>query len=560
MNPEFRINPTEVTPNVMETIEDAQKILQVEIDLIESAKTEILAILSTPAALYRQEKFGALNLLKKVVKEKGVSARIIVPQDKSIKELFDKTNYEYDNMNIRFVEPIHQSKISILIVDKIHSLIVELKDDSKETSYEAVGHAVYSSSKPVVLSYVYMFESLWMEVELHENINESNKRLQQSYLVLSMTEGKYKNLYEKSPSLLRSITTDGILTDCNEAYAKSLGYAKEEVIGMSIFDHTAERSIKDMKGDLQKWKKTQDISHIEIWMKRKDGTIFPTLLAGTSLFDEHGNVIGRTVALTDLTEIHKAQVEIQEREARLREQFEELKKLNKKLEMQDRIQKEFINVAAHELRTPIQPIIGLAESLRDKKGDILSQTYLIDIIIKSGKRLQRVAENILDVTKIESNTLKIHKEQFNMKDLIYDLFQDFNYHLHSNYKEKDIELKFEAKEDIFVTADRARLTQVIMNLFHNALKFTDKGVIAISIERIENNVLVQVKDTGTGISNILSSQLFTKFAIKSETGTGLGLFICKNIVEAHGGNMWAENNMDGKGATFAFTIPAIWDV
>ncbi|MDE1840867.1 MAG: PAS domain S-box protein [Thaumarchaeota archaeon] len=557
---EFRINQTEVTPHVMETIVNPRKALKVAIDLIESAKTEILVILSTANAFRRQEKTGLLDLLKKVAKEKDVTIRILVPADNAVRELSDRINKEHGKLHIQFIESTLQSKISILIVDRICSLIAELKDDSKETSYEAMGLTTYSSGNPIVLSHVFLFESLWAELELHENIKESNKRLQQSNLQLSSTEKKYKNLYEKSPSLLRSITTDGILTDCNEAYAKSLGYTKEEAIGMSIFDHTAERSIEDMRNDLKKWKKTQQISRMEIWMKRKDGIIFPTLLTGTSLFDEHGILIGRTVALTDLTETHKARLNLQEREARLREQFEELKKLNKKLEVQDKMQKEFINVAAHELRTPIQPIIGLAESLRDKKGNISSQTNLIDVIIKSGKRLQRVAENILDVTRIESNTLKINKEQFNIKDLIYDLFQDFNYHLHSNYKEKDVELKFEAKEDIFVTADRARLTQIIMNLFHNALKFTDKGVITISVERIDDNVLVKVKDTGTGINNDVLSQLFTKFAIQSETGTGLGLFISKNIVEAHGGNMWAENNMGGKGATFAFTIPANWNV
>jgi len=555
INSKFRIDQAGVVQHMMETIEDPFKVLQIEIDLIMSAKTEILVMLSTANAFHRQEKMGMLDLLKKIAREKGLTVGILVPQDNAIEELADRVNKEPGKLYIRFVEPTLQSKISILIVDRMHSLVAELKDDSKETSHEAMGLATYSSSPPVVLSYAFIFESLWAELELHENIKESNKRLQQSNLQLSMTEKKYKNLYEKSPSLLRSITPDGILIDCNEAYAKSLGYTKEEAVGMSIFDHTAERSIEDMRDDLEKWKKTHDISHIEIWMKRKDGIIFPTLLTGTSLFDENGNLIGRTVALTDLTDIHKARQSLQEREACLREQFEELKKLNKKLEVQDRMQKEFINVAAHELRTPIQPIIGLAEVLREKKGDISSQTNLIDIIIKSGKRLQRVAENILDVTRIESNSLKINKERLNIRDLIYDLLQDFHYHLHSNYKEKDLELKFEAKEDIFVTADRSRLTQVIMNLFSNAIKFTDKGVIMVSVDRIDDSVLVKVKDTGTGIDDIVLPQLFTKFTIKSEAGTGLGLFISKNIVEAHGGKMWAQNNLGGKGATFAFTIP-----
>jgi PAS domain S-box-containing protein len=539
----------------MKDIKDPRKALKIGIDLIESAKTEILVMLSTANAFHRQEKMGMIGLLKKVAREKGVHVRILTPKDDAIKELSDMMNRDLDKFHIRFVAPVLQSKISILIVDRSHSLMIQLRDDSKDTSYQAMGVSTYSDSKATVLSYAFIFESLWAALELHENIKESNKKLVQSNLYLSMAEKKYRNLYDHSPSLLRSITPDGILTDCNDAYAKALGYSKEEAIGMSIYDHTAERSIEELRHHMEKWKKTQQISHIEIWMKRKDGIIFPTLLTGTSLFDERRNLIGRTVALTNLTDIHKARIKIEERETRLMEQFEELQKLNKKLEMQDKVQKEFINVAAHELRTPIQPIIGLAEVLRDKKGEISSQADLIDVIIESGKRLKRLAENILDVTKIESGTLKINKELINIRELLYDLFQDFYYSLQYSYKDKDVKLQFEAKDDIMVMADRARLTQVMMNLFNNALNFTNRGVIVISVEKVNGDVLVKVRDTGTGINHKVLLQLFTKFAVQSETGTGLGLFISKSIIDAHGGNMWAENNKDGRGATFEFSIP-----
>src|SRR5574340_647153 len=487
-----RINQTDRSQHMIKIIEDPHKALKVGVDLIESAEKEVLVMFYTPNAFHRQEKMGMINLLKKIAKEKNISIRILTPKDDTIKELSSQINKECGRFNIRFMQPVLQSKISILIVDKIYSLIVELKDDLKETSHDAMGISLYSDSTASISSYVSIFESRWITLELHENIKESNKKLHQSNFQLSMAEKKYRNLYENSPSLLRSITTEGILTDCNNAYANALGYSKEEAIGMSIYDHTAERSIKDMKQNMSEWKKTHNVPQIEIWLKRKDGITFPSLLTGTSLFDEHGNLIGRTLALTDLTEMHKARLKIEEREARLKEQFEELKILNKKLETQDKMQKEFINVAAHELRTPIQPIIGLAEALRCKKGDISSQTHLIDIIIKSGKRLQRVSENILDVTKIESNTLKINKEKMNLRELLYDLFQDFQYHLQSNCKEKDVQIQFHVDENIFVTADRARLTQVMINLFHNAIKFTDKGTIAISIEKTNDNVLVKV--------------------------------------------------------------------
>jgi signal transduction histidine kinase len=136
------------------------------------------------------------------------------------------------------------------------------------------------------------------------------------------------------------------------------------------------------------------------------------------------------------------------------------------------------------------------------------------------------------------------------------LFQDFYYRLQSNYKEKHINLKLEVHDDILVKADRARLTQVLMNLFNNALKFTDAGMVTITVEKKIGNVSVQIRDTGIGIEDSVMPQLFTKFAACSKTGTGLGLFISKSIIEAHGGHMWAENNKYGHGATFGFVLPA----
>jgi PAS domain S-box-containing protein len=544
-----------MTSHIQE-IEDPRKSLQVGINLIESAKKEILVLFSTAMAFHRQEKMGLVDLLKKMAREKQISVRILTPKDDALKELAADINNNTSRFHVRFVIPDLHSQISILIIDKAYSLMVELKDDSKNTSYDAMGMSTYTDSKITVSSYVSIFESLWSTLELHENIKESNKKLIRSNLQLSMTEKKYKNLYENSPSMLRSINPDGILIDCNKVYAKSLGYSKEEAIGMSMYEHTAEGSIEDLRNHLEKWKVTHHVANMEIWMKRKDGLIFPSLMVGTSLYDEHGVLIGRTVALTNLTDIHKTRLRLQEREMLLREQFEELNVLNKKLEVQGRMQKEFINVAAHELRTPIQPIIGLAQVLREKEGEISSQAHLIDTIIESGKRLQRLAENILDVTKIESDTLLIRKESINLQELLYDMYQDFYYKLQSNYKEKEIRLKLKIDNNVYVDADRARLTQVLINLFNNAIKFTDSGSITIFVEKNSEGVSINVQDTGIGIDDSVFPKLFTKFATSSETGTGLGLFISKNIVEAHGGHMWAKNNSDGNGATFGFFIPS----
>jgi signal transduction histidine kinase len=231
----------------------------------------------------------------------------------------------------------------------------------------------------------------------------------------------------------------------------------------------------------------------------------------------------------------------------------ELAAANEKLKESDKIQKEFINVAAHELRTPIQPILGLSEVLQSKIEDN-EQHVLVDVISRNAKRLQRLTEDILDVTKIESNSLQLKKERFNLNEVIMSVLADYESRIK---KINDVEVSLINKGVFFVEADKGRLNQVISNLLDNAIKFTQKGSIVISTQRKDNdnNVIVSIKDTGIGIDHELMPRLFTKFASKSFVGTGLGLFISKSIIEAHGGRIWAENNPDGKGATFTFTLP-----
>ncbi|HET7344516.1 MAG TPA: sensor histidine kinase [Nitrososphaeraceae archaeon] len=246
----------------------------------------------------------------------------------------------------------------------------------------------------------------------------------------------------------------------------------------------------------------------------------------------------------------------------------EVLKANEKLKLNDRMQKEFINIASHELRTPIQPILGLTQIIRSKIKDT-EQRELLDNVIRNAKRLQRLAEDILDITRIESQSLKLNKEEFNLKDLTSNVVQEYRNQIEKDNDDdknkNNITLLYESKKDInfFVEADRYRLTQVISNLLNNAIKFTKEGegrTLSVTLEKKkeENNqqeVLVSVKDSGTGIHSDILPRLFSKFATKSEKGTGLGLFISKSIVEAHGGRIWAENNPDGRGATFYFSLP-----
>ena len=248
---------------------------------------------------------------------------------------------------------------------------------------------------------------------------------------------------------------------------------------------------------------------------------------------------------------------VRRRTKELNESYRQLELANEQLKMNEIVQRDFINIAAHELRTPIQPILALTELVRSKIKDS-QQHELLGVIIRNGRRLQKLTENILDATKIESQSLNLKKEQFNINDLAAAIVQDYR----TQIEKSNLKLVYEPKEKstILVDADKNRLTQVFTNLLNNAIIFTKEGVILLSIQKDDSQVVVSIKDAGSGIDPEIFPRLFSRFASKSFSGTGLGLFISKSIVEAHGGSIWAKNNADyngglEKGATFYFSLP-----
>ena len=235
--------------------------------------------------------------------------------------------------------------------------------------------------------------------------------------------------------------------------------------------------------------------------------------------------------------------------------------LYEKLEAHDRMQKEFINIAAHELRTPVQAILGYSELLQNVSGEFAAE--MLKSLTRNAYRLQLLITDILDVARIESGSLIIEKEKLNLTDLISTAIGDAENQVKVSGKQIEISYSHKQmleaqkeKEDVIVEADRERILQVVSNLLGNALKFTNQGSIEVTTEKSQNEVIVQVRDSGSGIDLEIFPKLFEKFVTKSDKGTGLGLFISKNIIEAHGGGIWAENNSDGPGATFVFSLPA----
>lgn len=389
-------------PDILQLIRGPVEIQKIAFEIGMAARDEILIIYSTANAFYRQMKLGTIQSLREVV-ERGVKTRILTPKEPLIEKTVQMLKRQNRNIEIRYSEPGLQTQVTILVVDRKSSLAVELKNDTKESSYEAMGLGAYSNRKTTVLSYVSIFESVWKQTELYGKVSE----------------------------------------------------------------------------------------------------------------------------------------------------------LCEQLKVRDKTQTEFINIAAHELRTPIQPIIGLAEILRSRKENITPPMYdeYLSVIIRNARRLKELTGNILDIARIESLSINLNKEVVDIDSVMLNALQDIKSQNSNNHKVK-ILYDSEKGDTIFVKADKDRITQVISNLLRNAINFTKEGTITITKKKKDTgSAIITIEDTGTGIDPEILPRLFTKFTKKSDKGTGLGLYISKGIVEAHGGRIWAENNTAGKGATFTFSLP-----
>jgi two-component system, OmpR family, sensor histidine kinase VicK len=428
-----------VASDVIEVIQNASRAKTLYFEVIKSAKEEVLVIFPTPNAFIRQEKLGVIQAIIEVSGKNNLKVRILMPahniSEHSLRNLKRCDRYHNGNIDVRYIEVTSGTKATILLADRKLSLVMELKDDSKDTFDEAIGLSTYSNSRPGVLSYVSIFENLWKQTELYEQVKDARDSLAQSN--------------------------------------------------------------------------------------------------------------------------------------------KQLEEANEQLKIHDKMQKEFINVAAHELRTPIQPIISSVGILRSRKGNIKVQELdnSLDTIARSAQRLKQLSSDILDVTKIESHSLELEREQFNLNEVLSNTVEDYKKQI--TKFNIDIKLLFIPYEHIIIVeADRYRIIQVISNILNNAIKFTRKrgGIVTVEAQKKNNEIknnqavaMVSIKDTGSGIDSDIMPRLFEKFAAKSFQGTGLGLFISKNIIEAHGGKIWAENNNDNnadggqnrKGAIFYFTLPIV---
>jgi two-component system sensor histidine kinase VicK len=233
----------------------------------------------------------------------------------------------------------------------------------------------------------------------------------------------------------------------------------------------------------------------------------------------------------------------------------------------DRLKEEFVNIAAHELRNPICPIIASAELAMESIGTLRGEGKLdnltlddlnenISVIARNASRLYKLSEDILQVSRIESGSFTLHLEQVEIKNLLETAIQDARKNVLTENKPVDIRLDYRLADRFIIFCDSSKISQVLYNLLDNAVKFTENGTITVSAVKFDDSSLVfKVEDSGIGISPEIKTRLFEKFVSRSNGGTGLGLYLSRRIIDAHGGKIGGINNQSGVGATFFFTLP-----
>ncbi len=429
----FEMEDVEIIPNALGSIERA-------INMIKSAQNEIILLFPSYMGLSRLIKIGVMDILKEISETNKPNIKILVPFEKDNFNLLKELQSKFPFIFIKSIDEKLQTQIMVLATDRKESIVWEIKDKKSDTNVElpieSIGIAAYTNIKAISISYATIFDNLWMQSDM----------------------------------------------------------------------------------------------------------------------------------------------------------YEELKR-------HDMMQQEFINITAHELRTPIQPIIGILSILKSQlKSNNNGLLYLndplelLDVAQRNAKRLMHLIENVLDVTKIEGNALKMKIESIDLSEIISKVIYNFVNNIEKNeYKKNEFLYEYKSYKimkdgskvskllyqytatiserisqnpNVIVNADKAKLSQVLFNIIDNAYKFTTQGKICVAVNISESHfnyrdldkITVSIRDTGTGINPDIIPRLFTKFATRSYQGTGLGLYISKKIIEAHGGKMWAENNLDGIGSTFSFTL------
>ncbi|HZA06796.1 MAG TPA: ATP-binding protein [Nitrososphaeraceae archaeon] len=555
-------------------IEDSQEIIK-EIGRLTATSTELSTCLTAGGLQYSYNHFFDIKkkLLDKQKKGEHKGIRYISNIDK------DNVNLAKTLLNagieIRYVKNL--PPMSFGVSDKEIAATIEKMEDGKNVQ------SLLLSNEPVYVNHFYhIFEELWKNgIDAKDRIRDIEEDIESAIIeIIPNPSYSIKRAYDLINSAQEEVLR--IFSSIN-------AFHRQVRLGiMHLFKDAIERGVRvrilipaDQKEIIQ------IVNEVNLVLPQLEtGSVDKSLesTVGILVVDRKESLIIETKNDTKVNSYDAAGIAAYSNSKPIASAYasifdtlwtqtalhQKLSDMYERLRIQSKMQEEFINIAAHELRTPIQPILSLTSILRsnnrrDKTSSVVKQDEMLDVIMRNATRLQRLANDILDATKIESKSLTLKKESFNLNDVITNSIDDVIRNIANNSQQQGDFIKLLYQPcDIFIHADKSRIAQVISNILDNAVKFSKAnvnkesgvGIIKINTEKVDDRAIVTITDTGTGLDPEIMPRLFDKFASKSFQGTGLGLYICKSIVQAHGGKIRAENNKDDKwGATFTFSLP-----
>jgi len=354
----------------------------------------------------------------------------------------------------------------------------------------------------------------------------------------------------ESPNAYQSLDFNGNILDVNPTWLSLSGFSHKEVVGKWFGDFLTDSSKEHFKKNFARFKSQGEIKGVELEIITKHGNVLTVFFNGRVGHDQNRNFKQTHCVFTDITERKEAEHKLQ--------------KAKEKAEESDRLKTAFLANMSHEIRTPMNAILGFSELLRDAGLSAEERDEYIEIIHNRGSDLLKIISDIIDISKIEAGDLSIQKQAFSILDLLDELALQYQADNMLASKPR-IQFRLEKPEiagNIIINSDRSRIVQVLNNLFQNAIKFTQQGIIELGCRLLDDKegILFYLRDTGIGIKASKHKLIFERFRQADDSftreygGTGLGLSISKNLVGLLGGRMWVESE-SGQGSVFYFTIP-----
>lgn len=466
----------------------------------------------------------------------------------------------FQPVNLYFAFP-PESTLKPYIIERIDSDIDQLKSDPNSIYYQSLNKwfGIIPIEKPVtpewfnwMLIGIGAVALLFVGVTLlsRTQVNKRTKELAKDITTRKLAEKELRESEQKLRLILGTISQGLVLTDtkgnilqANQAVMRIIGYSEEELLHKKCRELFVERDRERVVNSLIKTVKDGYIRNDHYVLKKKTGEEIPVIMDRALVKNDTGKIIGTVAVLQDITEREKAE--------------EEHKKMIEYREL-DRLRTSMLSTVSHELRTPLAGIKGYTTMLMDYYNKLkkTQKWASLEAIESSADRLTELIDHLLDMSRLDAGLLRLHLKPLKPREILITAVTEAK--LRSPKHRFSLKINKRLPE---VLADPSRLHQVLDNLLENAAKYSEEGTeIALRAKARPEEILISVTDNGMGIPDAEIPKIFDRFyrieerLEKDPGGLGLGLSLCKALVEAHGGKIWVESEV-GKGSTFFFTIP-----